>query len=158
VPSSSLIALAAAVLHVPSKPERVLEIGCGDGEAVLFLAREYPSARVRGVDASAETVREAVARIGLDPEGRVAFKQGRSRALPYPDVFFDLIVQSGGSPHPREIARVLRPGGHLILVGTWRLLDWRLGGHGLESVAADEIDGWRYNVFRFVPSAVEELD
>ena len=76
-----------------------------------------PAARVRGVDASAEAIREAVARIGLDPEGRVAFKQGRSRALPFPDDFFDLVAQAGGTPAPGEIARVLRPGGHLVLVG-----------------------------------------
>src|SRR5690348_18492756 len=42
---SSLPALAAAVLRVPRDPERVLEIGCGEGDGVLFLAREFPRAR-----------------------------------------------------------------------------------------------------------------
>jgi ubiquinone/menaquinone biosynthesis C-methylase UbiE len=148
VPTSSLIALAAAVLHVPARPERVLEIGCGDGEAVLFLAREYPSARVRGVDASAEAVREAVARIGLDPEGRVAFKQGKSRALPFPDSFFDLVTQAGGGLHPGEAARVLRPNGYLVLVGEWRWLDWRLGGHGFVLVESGQAEEERFHVLR----------
>lgn len=148
MPTSSLIALAAAVLRVPTRPERVLEIGCGDGEAVLFLAREYPSARVRGVDPSAEAVREAVARIGLDPEGRVAFKQGKSRALPFPDSFFDLVAQAGGRLHPGEIARVLRPGGYVVLVGGWRWLDWRLGGHGFVPVESGEAEGERFHVLR----------
>lgn len=148
MPSRSLIALAAAVLRVPTRPERVLEIGCGDGEAVLFLAREYPSARVRGVDASAEAIREAVSRIGLDPEGRVAFKRGRSRALPFPDAFFDLVAQAGGHLHPREIARVLRPGGHVVLVGDWRWLDWRLGGHGFVPVESGEAEGESFHVLR----------
>jgi ubiquinone/menaquinone biosynthesis C-methylase UbiE len=148
VPTSSLIALAAAVLHVPARPERVLEIGCGDGEAVLFLAREYPSARVRGVDASAEAIREAVSRIGLDPEGRVAFKQGRSRALPFPDDFFDLVAQAGGALHPGEIARVLRPTGYLVLIGGWRWLDWRLGGHRFVPVESGEAEGERFHVLR----------
>ena len=148
MPSSSLIALAAAVLDVPARPERVLEIGCGDGEAVLFLAREYPSARVRGVDASAEAIREAVARIGLDPEGRVAFKQGKSRALPFPDGFFDLVAQAGGALRPGEIARVLRPNGHLVLIGGWRWLDWRLGGHGFVPVESGEAEGERFHVLR----------
>ena len=148
MPPSSLIALAAAVLRVPARPERVLEVGCGDGEAVLFLAREYPSARVRGVDGSAEAIRDAVSRIGLDPEGRVAFKHGKPRALPFPDRFFDLVAQAGGGLHPGEIARVLRPGGHVVLIGGWRWLDWRLGGRGFVPVERGEAEGESFHVLR----------
>jgi ubiquinone/menaquinone biosynthesis C-methylase UbiE len=110
-----LTPLAAAALRVPP-PERILEIECGDGDGALFLAREFPAARVRGVDRSEDRVRAATARVGLDPEGRVAFKPGGPRALPYPDEFFDLVVAVDGRPRAGEIARVLRPGGHLILV------------------------------------------
>ncbi|HSR94746.1 MAG TPA: class I SAM-dependent methyltransferase [Solirubrobacterales bacterium] len=148
VPPPSLIALAAAVLHLPDRPERILEIGCGSGDGVFFLAREFPGARVRGVDPSAEAIRKAVSRVGLDPEGRVAFKRGRLRKLPYPDDFFDLVAQAGGSLRPGEIARVLRPGGHLILVGEWRWRDWRLGGQGFDPVEADEVDGERFHILR----------
>jgi ubiquinone/menaquinone biosynthesis C-methylase UbiE len=148
MPSSALIALAAAVLHVPDRPERALEIGCGDGERVLFLAREYPAARVRGVDSSAESIRAAVSRVGLDPEGRVAFKQGKSRALPYPDGFFDLVAQADGALHPGEIARVLRPHGHLVLIGGWRWLEWRLGKHRFVPVQSGEAQGERFQVAR----------
>lgn len=148
MPTPSLIALAAAVLHVPERPERILEIGCGSGDGVLFLAREFPTARVRGVDASEKAIREAVSRVGLDPEGRVAFKHVRSRTLPYPDEFFDLVAQAGGRLHPGEIARVLRAGGHLILVGEWRWLDWRLGSHGLVPVESGEAEGERFHVLR----------
>jgi ubiquinone/menaquinone biosynthesis C-methylase UbiE len=115
VPPASLISLASAVLHVPP-PERALVVGCADGEAVLLLAREFPAARVRGLDPSPELVREATARVGLDPEGRVAFKVGKASSLPYPDEFFDLVAQLHGALRPKEVARVLRPGGHLIYV------------------------------------------
>jgi SAM-dependent methyltransferase len=124
----------------------VLEIECRDGEGVFFLAREYPAARLRGVDASPEAIEAAVARIGLDPEGRVAFKRGDARRLPYPDGFFDLVAQRQGRLHPGEIARVLRPDGHLVLVGSWRWLDWRLSKHCFEPVQSGEVEGENFHV------------
>lgn len=141
MPTPPLAPLAAAVLRVPGRPERILEVGCGSGDGVLFLAREFPTARVRGVDPSEEAIREAVSRVGLDPEGRVAFKPARRRSLPYPDDFFDLVVHSGGPLHPGELARVLRDGGHLLLIGRWRLADWRLGKRGFERFEAGEAGG-----------------
>jgi ubiquinone/menaquinone biosynthesis C-methylase UbiE len=138
----ALTPLAAAALRIAPPPERALEIGCGDGDGTLFLAREFPAARVRGVDRSPVRIRAATARVGLDPEGRVAFKVGRPGALPFPDDFFDLVAQTDGRPSVAEIARVLRPGGWLILASSRRprtldgrrgwLLRRRLGGHGVE--------------------------
>jgi ubiquinone/menaquinone biosynthesis C-methylase UbiE len=112
----ALTPLAAAVLHVSPDPERVLQVGCGTGDGVLFLAREFPRARVRGIDRSPEAIRAAVAKVGLDPEGRVAFKHSPGRRLPYPDAHFDVIVQTGGPLALGEVRRVLRRNGHLVLV------------------------------------------
>jgi ubiquinone/menaquinone biosynthesis C-methylase UbiE len=144
----SLAALAAAVLVLAERPERILEIGCGSGDGVLFLAREFPAARVRGVDPSADAIRAAVARVGLDPEGRVAFKQGSPRRLPYPADFFDLVAQTGGRLHPGAIAKALRPGGRLILIGEWRRLEWRLGSHGFVAIEHGTVEGERFHVAR----------
>ena len=119
MPDPPLTPLATAVLRVGA-PERVLEVECGEGEAALFLAREFPLARVRGVDRSAAAVRRAAARVGLDPEGRVAFKQGEPRSLPFPDDQFDLVACVDAQPDPAEAARVLRPGGYLVLAYTRR--------------------------------------
>lgn len=149
MPSASLTALAAATLELSGKPERALEIECGDGDGALFLAREYPSARVRGVDASAEAVRRAVARVGLDPEGRIAFKQGGAASLPYPDAFFDLVVQRAGRVHPGELARVLRAGGHLVVVGAvGRGLRARLRLRGIAEAATGAADGAAFFIGR----------
>jgi ubiquinone/menaquinone biosynthesis C-methylase UbiE len=112
-----LTPLAAAALHVGT-PERVLQVACGDGDGALFLAREFPRARVRGIDADEEKVATAGRRVGLDPEGRVAFKHGGPRKIPYPDDNFDLVAMVDARPAPGELARVLRSGGHLILAAT----------------------------------------
>ena len=152
-----LTPLAAAVLRVPV-PERALVLECGDGDAVLLLAREFPAARVRGSDSSAAMVRAASARVGLDPEGRVAFKRGKPGALPYPDDFFDLVAQLDGHPAPAEIARVLRCGGHLILAPSQRpryftaarerLLLRRLAHQGFVQVHAAEAGDGNFLVAR----------
>jgi SAM-dependent methyltransferase len=145
------------VLHVPV-PERALVVECGDGDAVLFLAREFPAARVRGADSSAALIRAASARVGLDPEGRVAFKVGKPGGLPYPDGFFDLVAQVGGRPAAGEIARVLRPGGHLVLANLRasrfltaareRLLRGRLAGQGFAPVKEAEAGNGNFFVAR----------
>lgn len=156
-PSPPLTPLAAAVLHV-GDPERILQIECGDGEAVLFLAREFPSARVRGVDSSEDVIRQAAARVGLDPEGRVAFKQGGPRSLPFPPDHFDLLTAVDAVPSPGEAARVLRPGGFLALASTraaatpagWRgkLLRRRLARHGFESIWSEQAGDGSFSVLR----------
>jgi ubiquinone/menaquinone biosynthesis C-methylase UbiE len=139
VASPDLVALAAATLHARRDPERVLEVGCEDGERTLFLAREYPRASVRGVDPSPEAIHAATKRVGLDPEGRIAFKVGEAADLPFPDEQFDLVVHRGGAS--AEIARVLRPRGELIA-----FTDRRLGKHNFQALQSGGAGGGTYIV------------
>lgn len=152
-----LTPLAAAVLRV-GEPERLLEVECGEGEATLFLAREFPRARVRGVDRSAAAVRSATGRVGLDPEGRIAFKLGKPSALPFPPDHFDLAVFVDAAPAAAETARVLRPGGYLVLVQTgagsapggfrgW-LAQRGLARRGFEQVASEAAGDGSFSVAR----------
>ena len=152
-----LTPLAAAVLHV-SVPERALQVACRDGDGAFFLAREFPAARIRGIDADADLVRAASARIGLDPEGRVAFKPGGPRRIPYPEDNFDLVAAVDARPSPAELARVLRPGGHLILAategtafgrgpGAW-LLSRGLRSHGFETLAGERAGTGSFTIAR----------
>jgi SAM-dependent methyltransferase len=117
--AAHLAPLAAALLHVRPEPERAIDIGTGLGDGALLIAREFPHARVRGVDLSEEMVRRAQDRIGLDPEGRVAFKVADASNLPFEDDSFDLVAQLNMPPFFAEIARVLRSGGFAIVAATW---------------------------------------
>jgi ubiquinone/menaquinone biosynthesis C-methylase UbiE len=152
-----LTPLAAAVLHV-GDPERILQIECGTGNGGLFLAREFPSARVRGIDSSGEEIRAATARVGLDPEGRIAFKQGAPRSLSFPDDHFDLLVAVDARPAATEAVRVLRPGGFLALAATaapvappgfrGKLLRRRLAHLGFESIWSEQAGEGSFSVHR----------
>jgi SAM-dependent methyltransferase len=155
--SPPLTPLAAAVLHV-GDPERILQIECGDGEAALFFAREFPSARVRGIDSDEEAVHRAAGRSGLDPEGRLAFKQGGPRSLPFPTDHFDLLAAVDARPGAAEAARVLRAGGFLVLAATsapaappgrrGKLLRRRLAWLGFESIWSEAAGDGSFSVLR----------
>lgn len=114
-----LAPLAAALLEVSPAPERALEIGTGTGTGALLIAREFPRARVRGVDISEQMVRRARKRIGLDPEGRVAFRVADASSLPYDDASFDLVAELNMPPFFTEIGRLLRPGGYVVHASSW---------------------------------------
>ena len=113
-----LAALAAGLTHVSPIPERALDIGTGTGAGALLLAREFPQARVRGVDVSEEMIAAARAKVGLDPEGRIAFKVGDASSLPYPDESFDLVIQLNVPPFFDELRRVLRPSGQVVVAAS----------------------------------------
>jgi SAM-dependent methyltransferase len=151
-----LTPLATAALHV-GDPERILVVECGEGEGALFLAREFPRASVRGVDADEAAIRAAQGRVGLDPEGRVAFKAGDPRKLPFPDDHFDLVALLDAAPVPGELARVLRPGGFLIVARSSggpaeglgaRLRARRLRRRGIEPIWAEAAGAGDYAVGR----------
>jgi demethylmenaquinone methyltransferase/2-methoxy-6-polyprenyl-1,4-benzoquinol methylase len=153
-----LAAFAAAATHVAKPPERALDIGCGTGEATLFLAREFPSARVRGIDISEEMIQIAQGKVGLDPEGRIAFKVADASDLPYEENSFDLVAQLNMPPFFAEMARVLRPGGYAIVASSWgeqtpfytppRVLERGFRRQGLEKVTAGEVGPGSYFVAR----------
>jgi SAM-dependent methyltransferase len=120
--TAAQLAPAARVLveHAAPQPgERVVDVGCGTGNAALLAAER--GARVTGVDPAArllEVARAEVAARGLD--ATVAL--GDAASLPLADAEADLVLSVFGvifAPDPRaaaaEMARVTAPGGRIVL-------------------------------------------
>ncbi len=105
--------LEMSVLEPYARDRRVLEAGCGTG---LLLSRiDRVASRAVGVDLSAGMLSRARDR-GL------TVVQGSITALPFADASFDTVCSFKVLAHVpdidralRELARVTRPGGHLVL-------------------------------------------
>jgi ubiquinone/menaquinone biosynthesis C-methylase UbiE len=108
------------LLETLPTPERALDAATGTGRWALHLARQ--GVKVTGIDASPEML--AVARAKADAEGLpVHFMEGDlTQPLPFADGSFDLVVcalalSTFDDLHGpiADCARVLRPGGHLLV-------------------------------------------
>jgi SAM-dependent methyltransferase len=98
----------------------VLEAGCGIGTDAVQFARG--GARYTGLDASPTAIELARQRFALEALPG-AFLTGSATALPFPDESFDLVYSHGVIHHipdtgaaVREFHRVLRPGGHALVM------------------------------------------
>jgi SAM-dependent methyltransferase len=119
--AEQLMPVAEALVEVaaPSAGERVVDVGCGTGNAALLAARR--GARVTGVDPAArllEVARERAAAEGVDAE----FVAGEAASIPLADGEVDLALSVFGvifAPDPAaaaaEMARVTAPGGRIVL-------------------------------------------
>lgn len=100
---------------------KLLEIGLGEGADSEQIIRR--GARWSGLDLTAESVARVRTRLSLRRLPYDDLKQGSALAIPYPDDSFDKVFSHGVLHHipdirgaEREIARVLRPGGELIMM------------------------------------------
>lgn len=98
--------------------EDVLDVGCGTGAVLELLHGEYPEKRLTGLDLTPRMIEMARAK-QLE---NVRFIVGDAEALPFESRSFDAVLCSNSFhhyPHPErffaEVARVLRPGGRLVL-------------------------------------------
>ena len=103
--------------------KRILDAGCGNGRYSRFLLRQADAdALLTGFDLSQQMLARARKRLASARIGLVAADLTR---LPYADASFDAVVSGWvlehlPDPRPglRELARVLKPGGKLLLLTT----------------------------------------
>lgn len=104
---------------------RALDVACGTGEITAMLARAVgPAGHVTGLDFSAgmlAVARQRVRRLGL--EDRVRLVEGDALELPFPDGSFDVVTMGFALRNVadidralREMARVTRPGGRVLVL------------------------------------------
>lgn len=115
----------------------LLDLGCGDGKLAVELASR--GAQVTAVDASEPMI--AAARARADEAGvEIRFHIAAAGKLPFPDGNFDTVAAvtilcfvENATPVFNEIARILRPGGRLVIgeLGKWSI--W---------AAARRLRGW----------------
>jgi SAM-dependent methyltransferase len=100
--------------------KRVLDIGCGNGYVLRRYARH--GAIVHGIDLTETALALSRRRFELDGVAG-EFRRTDGNTVPYPDGSFDIVCSMGvlhhiEDPRPmlREAARVLTPGGELIVM------------------------------------------
>lgn len=127
-----------ALRHLGDLPPKcqVLEHGCGAGDVTAELLRRIDGeGRIVALDANAGLIARARERLAEAHAGRRVFfrQQAANAPLPFPDDSYDLVLSNLTLPAAgavaaqaamlRDAARVLKPGGRLILTtplaGTW---------------------------------------
>jgi len=103
------------------KVRRILDLGCGNGNHLIFLAEQ--GFTVYGIDISPEAIK--IAKRWLKKRGLKAhLKVGDAEKLPYKNNYFDLVISHGVFDHisfPKakkaitEVRRVLAPKGYLFI-------------------------------------------
>jgi ubiquinone/menaquinone biosynthesis C-methylase UbiE len=103
--------------------DTVLEVGFGAGEGIKLAAEKATDGHVIGIDLSPLMVQVASRRNAQAVKaGRVVLSQGNITSLPVEDHYFDKIMTihtlyfwSDAARTVRELYRVLKPGGRLVI-------------------------------------------
>jgi ubiquinone/menaquinone biosynthesis C-methylase UbiE len=107
----------------PRSSDHVLQLACGKGLGIELMFPMLPAGTITGVDSSAQHIAEARSRNHRTlATGRVMIEQVNPGILPFEDDTFDAVFAADAfacwvkhATRLDEVARVLRPGGRLVL-------------------------------------------
>ncbi|NJK60729.1 MAG: methyltransferase domain-containing protein [Oscillatoriales cyanobacterium SM2_1_8] len=145
------------------KGTTVLDVGCGIGGSSRILAREYGFS-VTGITISPQQVRRAQELTPAEVDAK--FQVDDAMALSFPDASFDVVWSIEAGPHmpdkavfARELLRVLKPGGTLV-VADWNQRDDRqVPLRGWERpVMRQLLDQWSHPAFSSIEGFAEQLE
>jgi demethylmenaquinone methyltransferase/2-methoxy-6-polyprenyl-1,4-benzoquinol methylase len=114
-----------AVAATALPPEGILlDVCTGTADLALEAARQFPDARIVGVDFSRPMLALGAAKIGRARlADRVRLEVAQAEALPFPDGSFNAVTVAFGLRNVpdrlrglREMRRVLRPGGRAVIL------------------------------------------
>lgn len=145
---ATLVAMAANAI-----PRRgaVADVATGTGDLAYALCQARPDLDLTATDVSARMLALARARGERDPSNRVTVSAGDLSALPFAPASLDAVTAGyalRNTPDWRasigELARVIRPGGHLFTLDFYlpRSLAWRATFLGWLSVAGRAVGWW----------------
>lgn len=103
--------LDALVDVIPSTSTGLLDIGCGEGYFTRALSAKLKGADVYGVDIAKPGIR-----LAAKADKATTYAVASSHALPLANTSMDVITRIYAPSKDEELARVLRPGGLLIIV------------------------------------------
>jgi SAM-dependent methyltransferase len=95
-----------------SPPRRVLDLGTGTGAVARLVAERFPEAEIVGADMAPQMIEEA-RRVTDSP--RITYQVADAQKLPFADGAFDLVTLGNMIPFFDELARVVKPGGRMLI-------------------------------------------
>lgn len=101
--------------QVNNEPKKILDICTGTGFAAFLAAEQFPESSIEAIDQSSEMIKLSRIKAEKEAIGNINFQIGNAMRLDYPDETFDLIVTSNAPIYLSEAARVLKPGGELLV-------------------------------------------